>query len=159
MLQSFKIEIRWSFLYTIAYLLWMVFENKMGWHDSKIGLQPLYNLLFVPIGAFIIGLALFDKKRNYFKNEMNWKQGFISGIILAVLITVLNPVVLYITHTYISPNFFQNAINASVSETYTVVQAQAQYNLNTAISNSVFEKLSFGVVIAAIISYFIQTKN
>lgn len=159
MLQSFKIEIKWSVLYTIAYLLWMVFENKMGWHDSKVGLQPLYNLLFVPIGAFIIGLGLFDKKRNFFKNNMNWKQGFISGIILAVLITVLNPVVLYITHTYISPDFFQNAINGSVSETYTLAQAQAQYNLNTAISNSVFEKLSFGVVIAAIISYFIQTKN
>lgn len=159
MLQSFKIEIKWAILYTIASLLWMVFESKMGWHDSKIGLQPLYNLLFVPISAFIIGLALFDKKRNFFKNSMNWKQGFTSGIILAVLITVLHPSVLYITHTYISPDFFQNAIKAVVSETYTLEQAKAQYNLNTAISNSVFEKLSFGVVIAAIISYFIQSKN
>ncbi|VXC25965.1 conserved membrane hypothetical protein [Flavobacterium sp. 9AF] len=131
----------------------------MGWHNNKVLLEPLYNLLFLPISILLIGLALFDKKRNHFKNEMDWKKGFISGIILSVLITVLNPLVLYITHNYISPDFFNNAVNASVIEGLPLEKAKARYNLNTAISNSVFDKLSFGVVISAVISYFIRTKN
>lgn len=159
MIQSFKIEIKWAILYSIAYTIWMYFESKMGWHDTKIGLQPLYNLLFLPISILLIGLAIFDKKRNHYKNEMDWKKGFVSGIILSVLITVLNPVVLYITYNYISPDFFENAINAYVSEGFPLEKAKAQYNLNTAISNSVFDKLSFGVVISAAVSYFIRTKN
>lgn len=159
MIQSFKIEIKWAILYSIAYTIWMYFESKMGWHDAKIGLQPLYNLLFLPISILLIGLAIFDKKRNHYKNEMDWKKGFVSGIILSVLITVLNPVVLYITYNYISPDFFENAINVYVSEGFPLEKAKAQYNLNTAISNSVFDKLSFGVVISAAVSYFIRTKN
>ena len=159
MLQAFKIEIKWAILYSIVSLLWMYFEKSMGWHDEKIMLQPLYNLWFLPVSILVIGLGLFDKKRNHYKNDMDWKQGFVSGIILSVLITVLHPVVLYITHTYISPTFFDNAIVASVSEKFTLEQAKAQFNLNTAISSSVFEKLSFGVVIAATISYFIRTKK
>ena len=159
MLQAFKIEIKWAILYSFVSILWMYFEKSMGWHDEKIMLQPLYNLWFLPVSILVIGLGLFDKKRNHYKNDMDWKQGFVSGIILSVLITVLHPFVLYITHTYISPAFFDNAIAASVSDKFTSEQAKAQFNLNTAISSSVFEKLSFGVVIAAIISYFIKTKN
>ncbi|WP_159780342.1 DUF4199 domain-containing protein, partial [Flavobacterium sp. 9AF] len=143
----------------VIYTLWMYFEKSMGWHNNKVLLEPLYNLLFLPISILLIGLALFDKKRNHFKNEMDWKKGFISGIILSVLITVLNPLVLYITHNYISPDFFNNAVNASVIEGLPLEKAKARYNLNTAISNSVFDKLSFGVVISAVISYFIRTKN
>lgn len=159
MLQNFRIEIKWAIIYTIAYTIWMYFESKMGWHDSRVLLEPLYNLLFLPISIFLIGLALFDKKRNHYKNEMDWKKGFTSGIILSVLITVLNPVALYITHHYISPDFFDNAINASVAEGLSLEKATARYNLNTAISNSVFDRLSFGVVISAAVSYFIRTKN
>ena len=159
MLQAFKIEIKWAILYSFVSILWMYFEKSMGWHDEKIMLQPLYNLWFLPVSILVIGLGLFDKKRNHYKNDMDWKQGFVSGIILSVLITVLHPFVLYITHTYISPAFFDNAIAASVSDKFTSEQAKAQFNLNTAISSSVFEKLSFGVVIAATISYFIRTKK
>ena len=159
MIQAFKIEIKWSIIYSIAYLLWMYFESRMGWHDSKVGLEPLYNLLFLPISIILIGLAIFDKKRNYYKNEMDWKKGFVSGIILAVLITVLNPIVLYISYNYISPSFFDNAISAAVAEGLPLEKAKAQFNLNTAISNSVFDKLSFGVVISAAVSYFIRTKT
>lgn len=159
MIQTFKIEIKWALIYSIAYLIWMYFESKMGWHDTKIGLEPIYNLLFLPFSILLIGLALFDKKRNHYKNEMDWKKGFISGIILSVLITVLNPVVLYISFNYISPDFFTNAIQAATAEGFPLEKAKAQYNLNTAISNSVFDKLSFGVVISAAVSYFIRTKN
>ena len=56
------------------------------------------------------------------------------GIILSVLITVLNPAVLYITHNFISPDFFDNAINASISDTFTLEKAKAHFNINTAIS-------------------------
>ncbi|NHN24180.1 DUF4199 domain-containing protein [Flavobacterium jejuense] len=159
MIQTFKIEIKWAILYSIAYTIWMYFESRMGWHSEKVGLEPLYNLLFLPISITLIGLAIFDKKRNHYKNEMDWKKGFVSGIIVSVLITVLNPVVLYITYNYISPGFFENAIKAAVSEGFPLERAKAQYNLNTAISNSVFDKLSFGVVISAAVSYFIRTKN
>ncbi|UOX33451.1 DUF4199 domain-containing protein [Flavobacterium sediminilitoris] len=158
-MKKFEIEIKWTIIYSLVYIIWMYIEKLLGWHNESILYQPVYNLLFTPVSVFLFTLALIDKKRNYYKNEIDWKQGSISGIILSVLITVLNPAVLYITHNFISPDFFDNAINASISDTFTLEKAKAHFNINTAISNSVFEKLSFGVVISATISYFIRTKK
>lgn len=159
MIKSFKIEMKWAIIYSLAYIIWMFVEKQLGWHNESVRYQPIYNLLFTPISVFLYTLCLVDKKRNHYKGELDWKQGIISGIVLSVLITVLNPAVLYITHNHISPDFFQNAIEAAVGKNITLQEAQAHYNINNAISNSVFEKLSFGVVIAAIISYFVKTKK
>lgn len=159
MIKSFKIEMKWAIIYSFTYILWMYFEKQMGWHDENVRFEPIYNLLFTPISVFIFILCLVDKKRNHYKGDLDWKQGVVSGIVLSVLITVLNPAVLYITHNYISPEFFENAIQAAVGKNMTLNEAKAHYNINNAISNSVFEKLSFGVVIAAIISYFVKTKK
>lgn len=159
MYKTFKIEIKWAIIYSIIYIIWSLFERQMGWHTDKVLFHPVYNLLFLPLSIFILILALVDKKRNFYKNDISWKQAFISGIVVTVLITSIYPVVLYIVHNYISPEYFEKAIEATVPKKFTIEEAKAYYNINKFISNSVFDKLSFGIVITACISYFIKTKN
>jgi hypothetical protein len=158
-MKKFEIELKWSFLATIAYLLWFFLESKLGWHSKEAAQQPFYNLLFLPTAFFVYFMALKDKKKNYFKNEMNWKQSFLSGIFLSFFIAVLTPSVIYITFSFISPDFFNKAIQMSTKNGLDVNKAIDAYNMNTYIKNSVFDKLSFGIVIAAIVSLFLRTKE
>ena len=99
-------------------------------------------------------LALRNKKREVFKNEVTWKESFASGLVLTLLVAVTSTFVMIIVFTYVSPNFFETAVSLSKNKEI----AETNYNLPVFIKNNIFDKLSFGVVFTTIISYFIKTK-
>jgi NADH:ubiquinone oxidoreductase subunit 3 (subunit A) len=91
---------------------------------------------------------------------MNWKQGFISGIVLSVFIAILTPIGQVIIHTVIAPNFFENFITYSVEKgVLNKENAEAYFNLTSYIVQSLFFALSVGVVTAALVAFFIKSKE
>ena len=106
-MKKFTIEIKWAVIFTIAGLLWMFLEKKLGWHDALIAKQPIYTMLFSIIAIIIFVLAIKDKKANYYENDIDWKQGFLSGCIVSLIVAILSPLSQYITMEIISPNYFQ----------------------------------------------------
>jgi len=48
-------------------------------------------------------LALRDKKLNFYNGQMSWTQGFISGVIVSVVVAILAPLAQYVTHEFITP--------------------------------------------------------
>lgn len=153
-MNKYSVELKWSLIYGIVYLLWMVLEKTLGFHTDKALKEPLFNLLFIPISFIIYLLALKDKKKNVFNDELEWKEGFASGIVLSFLVTVISTTVVYITFSFISSYFFETAINMSKNQEI----AQLNFNLPVFVKNNIFDKLSFGVVFTAIISYIIKSK-
>lgn len=153
-MNKYSVELKWSLIYGIVYLLWMVLEKTLGFHTDKALKEPLFNLLFIPISFIIYLLALKDKKKNVFNDEIEWKEGFASGIVLSFLVTVISTTVVYITFSFISSNFFETAINMSKNQEI----AKINFNLPVFVKNNIFDKLSFGVVFTAIISYIIKSK-
>lgn len=91
----------------------MIFEKSMGWHDEHIDRHPQYTLFFGVVAIAIYVLAINDKKKQL-EGQMSWQQGFKSGLILTGLIAAFSPVAQYITSTFISPDYFSNAIEYSV---------------------------------------------
>lgn len=158
-MKKISIEIKWGIIFTIAGLAWMYLEKNLGWHDELISKHPIYTMLFAIIAVIIFVLALRDKKINYFQNDMDWKQGFLSGCIVSLVVTILSPISQYITSEVISPNYFQNAINFAVENNrMTLEEAQAFFNLKSYMFQAAFGGLSMGIVTSAIVAFFMKSK-
>lgn len=159
-MKKFAVEIKWGILFSIACLVWMIIENSVGLHDKFIAKQPLYTNLFAFVAMAIFALALRDKKAIVFKGNMTWKQGFMTGVVLSIVISIISPLVQYISYTYISPVFFANMITYSVTHNVqTQTQAEAYFNLNSFMTKGLYDSLSMGVLTSAIVAYFLKTKT
>lgn len=159
-MEKFKIEIKWAIIFSLSLLIWMYFEKSMGWHDEKARFQPIYTMLFGVVSIFVYVFALLDKKKNYYQNNIDWKQGFLSGAILSVFAAVLTPLVLFITFKYFSPDFFTTVITYKTQNTkMSLEDAQKYFSMSNYIYTNTFSTLSNGIVLSAIISFFIKSKS
>lgn len=158
-MKKFAIEFKWAMRYFFAFFAWVYIEKMSGYYDEKINDYLMYSMLFNFIAIFIYILALNDKKKNYFNNNMDWKQGTVTGIFMTIMIAVLMPLCQIVIHEAIAPEFFPNMIANSVAKGSKIEVATSIFNLKSFILQNIFSALSFGVVISAIVAYFLQTKN
>lgn len=156
-MSKFSIEIKWAVAFTVVSVLWMFFEKAMGWHDQNIEQHALYTNFFAlpAIGIYI--LALRDKRENFFEGIMTWKQGFLSGSIISVLIAALSPLAQYVVHTYITPEYLQNMIALSVEKKMMKIEeAKSYFSLSNYMISSLFFALSAGIVTAAVVAWVLK---
>lgn len=158
-MKKFAIEIKWGIRYFFAYLVWTYVEKMSGYYNEKIDDYPLYSSLFLFIAIFIYAMAINDKKKNYFNKTMEWKQGVVTGIFMTIVIAILMPLCQIVIHKGMAPEFFPNMIENAVAKGTKIEDARAYFNLSSYIFQSIFSALSFGVVISAIVAYFLQTKT
>lgn len=156
---NLRVEIKWALIFTVVALLWMVFEKAMGWHGPKIEQHPIYTNFFALVAIVLYVLALRDKKQSL-GGTMTWKQGFISGVIISLIIMVLTPLSQYITHTFITPEYFQNAIAYAVdNDKLTQEQAEQYFNMKSYIIQSAIFAPVVGIVTSAIVAIFVRSRN
>ena len=159
-MKNFGIEVKWAIIYSLSLLIWMFLEKAVGLHDEHIGKHAIYTNLFAVVAIIIYVLALRDKKRNFFNGTMNWKQGFISGVVLSIIIAILSPLVQYAISTYITPEYFDTII-AYVVENGKMSQenAKAYFNLKSYMLQNAFGALCMGLITAAAVAFFVKSKN
>jgi NADH:ubiquinone oxidoreductase subunit 3 (subunit A) len=90
---------------------------------------------------------------------MSWKQGFISGLIITAVVTLLTPLSQYLTSAVITPNHFENMISYTV-ETGNKTQeaAEAYFNLKNYMIQSIIFAPVVGIVTSAIVAIFTRKK-
>lgn len=156
-MNKYQTEIKWAVIFSLATLAWMFLEKTLGWHDEYIDKHAIYTNLFALVAITIYVLALLDKRKTDYHGKMNWKQGFISGIILSIVIALFSPIVQYITANTITPEYFPNAIKYIVeSGKMGQETAESYFNLKSYVLQGVFGALSMGIVTAAIVAYFVR---
>lgn len=159
-MKNYKIEIKWGIIFTLTGLIWMIFEKAMGWHDEKIHLHPIYTNLFGFLAVLIFVLALKDKKKNFYSGNISWREGFISGIIVTIVVALLSPLSQYITSEFISPSYFENMIQYSVENNrMNRNDAEALFNLKSYIIQAASGALVMGVVTSAVVAWFVKSKK
>ncbi|MBM1105047.1 DUF4199 domain-containing protein [Aurantibacter crassamenti] len=159
-MKNFKIEVKWAVRFSFALLLWMFFEKSIGLHDELIAKHAIYTNLFGIIAIIIYVFALKDKKQYFYNGTMNWKQGFISGIVISVFVAILSPITQYIISTYITPDYFNNVIDFVVeNEKMTRENAEGYFNLKSYMLQSAFGSLAMGVVTSAAVAFFVKSNN
>ena len=89
--------------------------------------------------------------------KITWKQAFYSGVILSIFIAALSPLGQYITHNYITPKYFINVIDYSVTSKLMTIEAANEYfNITNYIMQVAIGTLLGGVATAAIVAIFMK---
>jgi hypothetical protein len=159
-MKNFSIEIKWGIIFTIASLLWMALEKSVGLHDAFISRQLIYTNLFGFVAIVIYTLAIKEKKKVFYHGNMDWQRGFLSGVIVAIVVACLNPLVNYITYNYISINYFSEMINYQVGHNHmTLEKAKSIFNMDYYLYKDAIPDLSMGVVVSAVAALFLKTKT
>lgn len=105
-MSKYKIEIKWAIIFAFMLILWTLLERLTGLHSEHIDKHPIYtNLGALPAIAIYV-FALVDKRKNHYQGKMTYKQGFVAGLIITLIVTVLSPLIQYISSTIISPDYF-----------------------------------------------------
>lgn len=158
-MKKFSIEIKWGIIFTLFTLLWMILERMLGWHDVHIAKHAALTNLFAIPAVILVVLALRDKRSNYFDGTMTWKQGFLTGLGLTVVIVLLSPLSMWITNSIITPNYFENVIAFSVeSGKLTQEQAEKYFSMGSYIIQSTIGAAVMGTVTSAIVAFFLKKK-
>lgn len=158
-MKNYSIEFKWAALATLAALIWMFFEKYLGYHAENIRYNVLFSLLFNIVLVIIYILALKEKKKDFYQNNITWKQAFFTGLILCVMITFFFPLIQYITYFQVSPNYFKLLLDQIViHNNMTMEEAMKNFSFDIYLRQGASSNLSLGVVVSAIISYYIQTK-
>lgn len=159
-MKKFSIEIKWGIIFTVISLIWMFMEKGLGWHDENIAQHAIYTNLFAIIAIVLYVLALLDKRKNFYDGRMTWSQGFISGIVVSMVVALLSPIAQVVTHELITPDYFENVITYTVeSGAMSRAAAEEYFNLTSYIIQSFFFALVVGIVTSAIVAFFVRTEK
>jgi len=139
----------------------MVLEKMVGLHSTHIDKHMYLTNLFAIPAILIYVLALKDKKKNYYDGQMTFKQGFLAGLIITIIVTLFAPLTQWIISTVITPEYFPNVIAHSVETGYhnSLEEAEAYFNLKSYMLQATVGTLIMGVVTAAIVAFFVRTKS
>lgn len=156
-----RIEIKWALIFVAMSLLWMVLEKLAGLHSTHIDKHMYLTNLFAIPAIVVYVLALMDKKKKDYNGRMSYKQGFISGLIITLIVALFSPLTQWIVSTIITPEYFPNVIAYSVETGYhsSLEEAEAYFNLKNYMVQSVIGAIVMGVVTSAIVAIFVRTKS
>lgn len=158
-MKKIGIEIKWGILFIVIQLLWMLGERVAGLHDENIEQHAIITNFFALVAIIVYVVALLDKRKNSYNGKMTWKQGFISGLVITVVVTLLTPLSQYLTSMVISPNHFANMISYTVEiGKMTQETAEAYFNFKSYMIQSIIFAPVVGIVTSAIVAIFTKKK-
>lgn len=159
-MEKFKLEIKWAFIFIAMSLLWMVLEKAVGLHSTHIDKHMYLTNLFAIPAILIYVLALREKKKKDYNGVMSFKQGFVSGLIITIIVAIFSPLTQWIISTIITPEYFPNVIAYSVETGYhnSLEEAQAYFNLENYIKQSAIGALIMGIITSAVVAFFVKSK-
>ena len=156
-MSKFKTEIKWGVIFALATLAWNFLEKSLGFHSDKIDQHATVTMFFMIPAILIYVLALREKRNKDYGGKMTYKQGVISGIIIALVVTFLTPLTQYLAVEVISPDYFQNAIDFGVKSGQTTLeQAETYFTLkNYIIQSAIFAPVA-GIITSLIVALFMR---
>jgi len=159
-MQKHLTEIRWGIIFSLVMLLWLWLEQLVGLHGPYIAHHATYTNFFAIPAILIYVLALRQKKRRDYNGVMSWKQGVVAGLLIALVVVLLSPLVQWLFHTIISPDYFSNVQAYAVSQQMMTPQEAADYfNLASYILQSVMGAAVMGTLTSVIVAFFLRSKT
>jgi len=154
---KYYLEIKWSLFFFVMSLTWVWAEKLCGLHDILIQEHAIYtNLIAIP-AVLIYFLAMWEKRKSL-DNLMSFKQAFMYGLSITLIVVALSPFMTYISFTLITPHFFEHAIQFSVKQNYmNSKDASLYFSLDSYILQSVFGGFIIGLFTTAITAFIMKS--
>lgn len=154
---KFKTEIKWGIIFVLTTLIWNFLEKSLGFHGENIAQHAVVSNFFMIPAFFIYVLGIREKRKKDLGGTMTFKQGFIAGMIITLVVTVFTPLTQYLVSTVITPDYFQNMIDYSVEiETYTQEEAENVFNLQSYMVQSTLLAPAIGAVTSLLVALFMK---
>ena len=129
-MKKYILEIKWALTFVVVSLLWMLLEKLTGLHSEHISKHPTYTNFFAIPAIAVYIFAFLDKRKKSYQGIMTYKQGLKTGIIITIIIAILSPITQSISSLIITPEFFPNVIEYSVTKgLMSVEEAKSFFNL------------------------------
>ncbi len=158
-MKKYAVELTWGVIFIFALLIWMFGEKAFGLHSANIANHSFYTGFFSAVAVAIYALAIWEKRRQYYHGKMNWKQGFMTGFIMTLVIVILTPLAQVIISRYISPEYFRNMINYSIETgKMSREEAEAYFSLDNYILQSTAWAFMSGTVTSALVALLLRKK-
>lgn len=159
-MKNFKIEIKWALILTIAMIIWMLLERLVGLHDEYIAYQSTSANLLIIVPIIVYYIALREKRKKIYSGIMNYKQGFITGIMLTLFATILNPLHQLITFQIVSQAFFSNMIEYVVNQNMMTREiAENQFIAQKFLLQGIIGTPIMGLVVTSIVAIFTRKNS
>lgn len=159
-MRKIAIEIKWSFIFILCLLVWMSLERLLGLHDEHIYLHQYITMLYAIVAISVYFFALRDKRKKFYHGKMTYSQSFVSGLIITGIVTLFTPITQWIILNIITPDYFKNMIQYSVDTgMYTTeAAAEANFNYQSYVVQSLIGALVLGIVTTALVSIFVRKR-
>jgi hypothetical protein len=159
-MKNVKIEIKWAIYFVLMTLSWMALERITGLSSTHIDKHAIYtNFIAIPAIAVYV-LALLDKRKNFYNGVMTYKQGFVSGIIITLLVTLFSPLTQIFTSVVIVPEYFPNIIKHTVENgSMTQAEAESYFSLKSYIMQGLAGAPIMGFMTTALVALFTRSKT
>lgn len=159
-MRKYKIEIKWAVIYALMTIAWALLGKVLGFQHEKIKWVFVFNTFILIPSLVIYFLLAIDKRKNFYGGAMSFKQGFVSGFITTILISILCVFTTWISMKLISPDFFNDAISYFTSnKTMTAENASQQFSLNSFIVQGFIGAVVTGLLFSLITSAFITKSS
>ncbi|MEO6683083.1 MAG: DUF4199 domain-containing protein [Ginsengibacter sp.] len=160
-MSDISVEIKWAIIFSVSSLLWMLLEKLTGLHGRYIGYHMFFTNLFAIPAIWIFYLAVKDKKNRNRLRKMTYKQGFITGLNLILIIVLLSPLTHWISTSIISPEYFPNEIRRTLDLGYykTIAEAEKNINYKKYVIQGITSTFIMGIFTTAIVMLFLRTKE
>ena len=138
-------EIKFGLFFSAMNVIWMFGEKLAGLHDVHIADQAFYTNYFAIPSILLYAVAMYQKQTEL-GGEMNFKQGFMSGLGIMIIVTALTPIIQFIIHTVITPDYFTNVRAFVIKQGMNPEVANTHFTLNSFIMLSVFTGFMYGII-------------
>jgi hypothetical protein len=158
-MKNIRTELKWGLIFLAMQLVWMAGEKWAGLHGPLIEKHAVYTNLIALPSVLIYILALRDKRIKDYGGSMTYRQGFLTGLLLTAVVTLLSPVMIWLTVQVISPDFFVHFRDFAVaSEQMTPEQAAAYFSLQSYMIQAAFGAAAMGTVTSALVALITKKK-
>ncbi|MCE1202474.1 MAG: DUF4199 domain-containing protein [Bacteroidia bacterium] len=159
-MEKIRIELKWGIYFVLMMIGWMLVERLSGLHGKYLEKQEIFsNFIAIPAITIYV-LALLDLRRRKYGGSMTYGQGFVSGLIITAVVTVFSPLVQYLTSEVISPDYFENMIQLTVSKgKMSQQEAEAYFNLPSYIRQVLVGTPVMGIATTAVVAIFTRKRT
>ncbi|MBN9351153.1 MAG: DUF4199 domain-containing protein [Chitinophagaceae bacterium] len=154
----YKIEIKWAVYYSLFLIFYGIVAQISGLHDKYLSEEQNISLLLIIPAVLTYIFCLLDERKHSETGDLNYIQSLLGLVRLSIIILILTPLVLFISYNIVSPDYFKNQINYSVSnKILSLGDAQKVFTYWRYVLNSMGFQFITGIMYSAFVPLFIKT--
>jgi NADH:ubiquinone oxidoreductase subunit 3 (subunit A) len=160
------LEIKYGVLISVFTLIWIVFEQLLGFQDEYVDLHPVVSTLslIIPIIGLYLAIREFKMAR---ANKYNFQKGFGIGFRITLINSVLIIPTIYLFYKFINPDWTFNMMNNAKLKALeqgedplkAIEEARSYFSMKYYMIQSLISTFIFGTLMSSILAFMLKNRG